>query len=330
MDSIYTRTATAAPNTKEITMEIPTFLRIYKDGTIERLQESPMVPPTLEDPTTATSSKDVVISNNPLISARLYLPKLTPTHENNLNKVPILVYFHGGGFFFESAFSQLHHKYTNLFVSVTHVLVVSVEYRLAPETPLPAAYDDCWEALKWVARNKTEAWLMKHGDLNRVFIGGDSAGANIVHSMAMRAGVEALPCGVKVYGAFVSHPYFYGSKAIGSEAVAGHEESVSFVVWNFVYPSAPGGVDNPMINPLVHGASGLAGIGCCKLLVCTAERDELRDRAILYYEAVKESGWQGEVELFQVEDEDHVFHIHHPQTENAFKMLKRFADFLRN
>ncbi|KAK7308824.1 hypothetical protein RJT34_05087 [Clitoria ternatea] len=318
----------STPNTKEITTEIPTLLRVYNDGTIERLQDSPIVPPTLEDPTTATSSKDVVISNNPLISARLYLPKLIPTHENNLNKVPILVYFHGGGFFFESAFNQIHHNYFNWFVSVTHVLVVSVEYRLAPETPLPAAYDDCWEALKWVTTNNTDPWLINHGDLNRVFIGGDSAGANIVHNIAMRAGVESLPCGVKVLGAFLSHPYFYSSKPIGSEPVAGHEKSVPFVVWNFVYPSAPGGVDNPMINPLVSGAPSLAGLGCSKLLLCTAEKDMMTNRAVLYYEAVKKSGWQGEVELFNVEGEGHAFHIHSPESENAKRMLKRFADFL--
>ncbi|KAJ1384338.1 Alpha/Beta hydrolase fold [Sesbania bispinosa] len=314
--------ATTANNGKEITLELPTFLRVYKDGTIERLQNSPFVPPSTFE--SGVSSKDLVISDNPSISARLYLP----LPQSKPNKVPILVYFHGGGFFFESAFSQLHHKYCNLFVSQTHVLLISVEYRLAPEVPLPAAYDDCWNALKWVASTNTEPWLINHGDFQRVFIGGDSAGANIVHNIAMRAGGEVLPRGVKLFGAFVSHPYFFGSKPIGSEEVAGHEQSVPFLTWGFVYPSAPGGLDNPLINPLAPGAPSLAGLGCSKLLVCTAERDILRDRAILYYEAVKKSGWQGELQLFEVEDEEHVFHIHAPESKNANKMMKRFADFL--
>ncbi|KAK7308179.1 hypothetical protein VNO77_41778 [Canavalia gladiata] len=328
MGSTSTPVATVA-NTKVITMEIPNFLRVYEDGTIDRLLDTPIVAPTLEDPTTGTSSKDVVISNNPPISARLYLPKSIRSQENNLNQnheVPILVYFHGGGFFFESAFNQLHQNYFNVFVSQANVLVVSVEYRLAPETPLPAAYDDCWDALKWVA-TKTEPWLIKHGDFSRVFIGGDSAGANIVNNIALRAGTEVLPEGVKLLGAFLSHPYFYGSKPIGAEPVEGHEQSVPFVLWGFVYPTAPGGLDNPLINPLVIGAPPLAGLGCSKLLICTAEKDMFRERGILYYEAVKKSGWQGQVELFEVQDEGHAFHIHNPESGNANKMIRRFAHF---
>ncbi|XP_061354503.1 2-hydroxyisoflavanone dehydratase-like [Gastrolobium bilobum] len=314
----------AAANNKEITMDIPNLVRVYNDGTIERLQNSPIVPPTLEDPTTGVSSKDVVISINPPISARLYLPKsiLSQNH-----KVPILVYFHGGGFFFESAFNQLHHNYFNLFVSNAHVLVISVEYRLAPEVPLPAAYDDCWDALKWVATN-SEPWLIKHGDFDRVFIGGDSAGGNIVHNIAMRAGVEVLPRSVKVLGAFLSHSYFFSSKPIGSEPVEGHEQSVPLLVWGLVYPSAPGGIDNPMINPLAHGAPSLAGLGCSKILVCVAEWDPIRDRGVWYSEAVKKSGWKGQLELFEVEGEGHAFHIHNPESANTKKMLKRVADFL--
>ncbi|KAK7308183.1 hypothetical protein VNO77_41782 [Canavalia gladiata] len=333
MFSTSTPVGTAANTKKEITMEIPTFVRVYKDGTIERLQNSPFVPPTLEDPTTGVSSKDVMISDNPPISARMFLPKLIQfqsqenDYPNQNQKVPILVYFHGGGFFFESAFGQVHHKYITLFVSAADVLVVSVEYRLAPETLLPAAYDDCWDALKWVA-TKAEPWLINHGDFNRVFIGGDSAGANIVHNIALRAGAEVLPGDVKLLGAFVSHPYFYGSKPMGAEPVAGHEQSVPSLTWNFVYPSAPGGLDNPLINPLVIGAPTFASLGCSKLLVCTAERDGLRERAVSYYEALKNSGWQGQVVLFQVEEEGHVFHIHNPQSPNANKMFKRFAEFL--
>jgi acetyl esterase/lipase len=334
MDSTPTPPTTEILNSKQIiTMEIPDFVRVYNDGTIERLQNSPFVPPTPEDPITGVSSKDVVISENPPISARLYIPKFTQSEENDSpskqnQKVPILVYFHGGGFFFESAFNELHHKYFNLFVSEAKVLVVSVEYRLAPEVPLPAAYEDCWDGLKWVAE-KTEPWLIKHGDFNRVFIGGDSTGGNIVHHIALRVGKESLPGDVKVLGAFLSQPYFYGSKPIGGEEVESHEQSLPALVWAFVSPSGPDGLDDPMINPVADGAPSLAGLGCSKILVLTSEKCLLRERTVMYYEAVKKSGWEGELEeLFEVEDGDHAFHIHNPESENAKKMLKRFAEFL--
>lgn len=175
--------------------------------------------------------------------------------------------------------------------------------------------------------HQAEPWLINHGDFHRVFVGGDSAGGNIAHNIAMRAGAEALLGGVKVLGAFISQPYFFGSKPIGSEPVAGDEKSVPFLVWDFVYPSAPGGHDNHMINPMARGAPSLAALGCSKLLVCVAEKDVLRKRGVWYYEAVEKSGRQGQLEMLEVEGEDHAFHIHNPESENARKMLNRFADF---
>nr|QHQ74398.1 2-hydroxyisoflavanone dehydratase-1 [Stylosanthes guianensis] len=320
---------------KEVTIHIPNVVNVFKDGSIERLQNSPLVPPSL-DGSSSVSSKDVVISHNPSISARLYLPTKFIHHHSHSHaqKVPILVYFHGGGFFFESAFNELHHNYFNLFLSKAEadILVVSVEYRLAPEIPLPAAYDDCWQALKWVAdsnnNSSADPWILNHGDLQRVFLGGDSAGGNIVHNIAMRAGVEALPNEVKVLGAFLSQPYFYSTKPIGSEAVEGHEESPPYVVWGLVYPNAPGGVDNPMINPLAPDAPSLATLGCSKMIVCVAEKDSIRDRGVWYYETVKNSGWHGHVELYEAEDEDHTFNIHTPRSQNALKFMKRLAHFI--
>ena len=212
--------------------------------------------------------------------------------------------------------------------------MVSVEYRLAPENPLPACYHDCWDALKWVASHasknttNTEPWLVNHGDLNRVFIGGDSAGGNITHNIAMRAGAEALPGDVKVLGAILCHPFFYSSQPIGSEPVTDPEKDLSHLTWKFVYPSAPGGIDNPMINPLGPGAPSLAGLGCCRMLVCVSGKDALRERGVWYYEAVKSSGWQRKAELFEEKEEDHVYHVFHPESENAHKLIKRLASFL--
>ncbi|KAJ7980080.1 2-hydroxyisoflavanone dehydratase [Quillaja saponaria] len=321
--------------TKEIAIEIPKFIRIYKDGTVERLIGSPFVPPSLQDPDTGVSSKDITISDNPSISARLYLPKLTQSNNQENQKIPILVYFHGGGFCVESAFSFLDHRYLNLIVSQSNVLAVSVEYRLAPEHLLPAAYEDCWTALKWVTSHlanspiNSDPWLTNHGDFLKLYLGGDSAGANIVHNIALRAGVESLSGGVKIVGAFLSCPYFWGLKPIGSESVAGHEQSNATLLWNIIYPDAPGGIDNPMINPVVPGAPSLAGLGCSKLLVVVTGKDSVRDRGVLYYEAVKKSGWKGEVELFEVEDEDHYFHAFNTETENSKNVIKRFASFLQ-
>ncbi|KAG5554765.1 hypothetical protein RHGRI_012354 [Rhododendron griersonianum] len=315
---------------KTIASELVPILRVYQDGTVERLVGSPFVPPTLEDPSTGVSSKDTTIS--PPVSARLYLPKLSPPA--NQQKLPILVYFHGGGFCIESAFSSLYHDSMNSLVSRAKVIVVSVEYRLAPEHPVQAAYEDSWTALQWVASHFLEdtvdkdPWLIGNGDFDRVYVGGDSAGANIAHNLTIRAGTEGLFGGVKILGAFLAHPYFWGSDPIGSESVSAHEENLLHRTWAFVYP-APGGMDHPMINPFARDAPSLSGIGCSRLLVCVAGTDDLRERGIRYAEVVRESGWGGDLELFEVEGEGHCFHILNPGSDSAKNMVNRLASFLK-
>ncbi|KAI8561357.1 hypothetical protein RHMOL_Rhmol04G0332600 [Rhododendron molle] len=278
-------------NAKTIASELVPVLRVYQDGTVERLFGSPFVPPSLADPSTGVSSKDTTIS--PLVSARLYLPKLSPP--TNQQKLPVLVYFHGGGFCIESAFSSVYHDSMNSLVSQAKVIAVSVEYRLAPEHPLPAAYEDSWTALQWAASHSVEdtvdkdPWLIENGDFDRVYIGGRRQ----------------------------------------RRSVFGHEENLLYRMWTFVYPSVPGGIDHPMINPFARDAPSLSGIGCSRLLVCVAGMDDLRERGVRYAKAVRESGWGGDLELFEVEGEGHCFHILNPGSDSAKKMVNRLASFLK-
>ncbi|EEF45369.1 2-hydroxyisoflavanone dehydratase [Ricinus communis] len=318
---------------KEVESELLPFLRVYKDGSVERLIGSPIVPASIEDPETGVSSKDITISQDPPISARLYLPKFTEPNQ----KLAVLFYCHGGGFCIESAFSLTETKYMNSLVSLAKVVAISVEYRLAPEHPLSVVYEDCWVALQWVAmhsdKNELEnkdPWIFNHGDFSRLFIGGDSAGANIAHNMVMKVGSEGLKSDIKLLGAYLTHPYFWGSKAVGSESTIEREQHLPYRVWSFLYPSAPGGIDNSMINPVAPGAPSLAGLGGSRLLISVAEKDELRERGILYYNVVKESGWKGEIQLIEVEGEDHAFHILNFETEKAKNLIKRLASFLLN
>nr|WRU92882.1 HID1 [Mitragyna speciosa] len=316
-----------ASDSKEVVIDLSPVIKVYKDGTVERLFGSPYVPPSLDDASTDVSSKDITISPN--ISARLYLPKITDASQ----KLPILVYYHGGGFALESAFSFLGHRYLNLLVSEAKAVAVSVEYRLAPEHPLPAGYEDCWDALQWVASHvvedsniEKEPWLVSHGDFDKVCLGGDSAGGNIVHNMAIRAGVECLVGGVKILGGVLSHPYFWDS----TTKKENNEESMPHKMFMLVYPSAPGGIDNPMINPLANDAPKLYGLPCSKLFVCTAEKDELREITLLYVEALKKSGWKGELEFVDIEGEDHCFHVLNPESEKAKNLITSMASFIRD
>ncbi|TKY71195.1 2-hydroxyisoflavanone dehydratase [Spatholobus suberectus] len=329
-NSIFSTFPTMA-NEKEIVKELLPLIRVYKDGTVDRLLSSPNVPPSPEDPETGVSSKDIVIAENPFLSARIFLPK---SHNNHTHKLPILVYFHGGAFCVESAFSFFVHRYLNLLVSEANIIAVSVDFRLLPHHPLPAAYEDGWTTLQWIVSHATnnatnpEPWLLNYADFNKLYVGGDTSGANIAHDLVMRAGTESLPGDLKILGAILCCSFFWGSKPIGSEPVEEHEQSLAMKVWSFSYPDATGGIDNPRINPCAPGAPSLATLGCSKMLITITGKDEFRDRDILYYETVKNSGWQGEVELFDAGDEAHAFQLFKPETDRAKAMIKRLASFL--
>ncbi|PPE01794.1 hypothetical protein GOBAR_DD01174 [Gossypium barbadense] len=119
--------------------EFPGIIRVYKDGHVERLIEAEFVPPPTH-PKIGVSSKDIIIIPESNVSARLFLPKLT--HPNQ--KLPLLVYFHGGAFCVSSPFTPKYSNYFNALVAKDNVIAVSVNYRKAPKHPIPTAYEDSW------------------------------------------------------------------------------------------------------------------------------------------------------------------------------------------
>ncbi|XP_010275601.1 PREDICTED: probable carboxylesterase 2 [Nelumbo nucifera] len=310
----------------EVDHEFLPFLRVYKDGHVERLLGTDSVPASL-DSETGVSSKDVLIVPDSGVSARLYLPKLADANQ----KLPILVYFHGGGFIIGHPSTPMYHHHLNLLVAEANIVAVSVAYRLAPENPIPAAYDDSWAALQWVASHSKgegpESWLTEHADFGRVFLAGESSGANIAHHMAMRAGdPNSGGLGMEILGIALVHPHFWGATPIGSEAMA-PVKALFDRLWPYVCPSQPDN-DDPQINPLAANAPSLLGLGCTRVIVFVAGKDALRDRGWLYYESLARSGWIGVVEFAETEGEEHGFHLYNPNTETARELLKRLAFFL--
>ncbi|XP_020591323.1 LOW QUALITY PROTEIN: probable carboxylesterase 2 [Phalaenopsis equestris] len=327
----------------EIIFEIPDAIRIYRSGRVERLTPpDELVPPSLDQPT-GVQSKDVPINPATGLSARLYLPPSPPTTPKKLpvllsihgggffpttpKKPPVLLSIHGGGFCLIRASSSRYHAHLNSLTARAGILSVSVDYRLAPENPLPAAYDDCWEALEWVLA-VSDPWLSEFGDLDNIFVAGDSAGANIVHNVGMRLGRE----GKEVEGLVMVHPFFWGKDRIGNEGMGerGKGESLKVkdadALWPVVCPETTG-LDDPRINPVAVDAPSLAALGCRRVLVCVTELDLLRDRGRLYYRRLKESGWEGEAEFFESEGEDHCFYFKKPESSEAEEIMERLANF---
>ncbi|PKU87504.1 putative carboxylesterase 2 [Dendrobium catenatum] len=310
-------TAASAPpvDSDDIIFELAGAICIYRSGRVERLRPDEFVPPS-RDPTTGVQSKDITINPTNGLSVRLYLP---PSATSIPKKLPVLLTIHGGGFCLIRSSSSIYHNYINSLTAKAGILSVSVDYRLAPENPLPAAYDDCWEALEWI--------LSKFGDLEKVFIAGESAGGNIAHNVGMRVGRE----GKKVEGLVMVHSFFWGKDRIGNEELEsgkGKNQKVedANALWLTVFPGATG-LDDSRINPAAEGAPSLATLGCRRVLVCIAELDLLRERGRVYYEKLKESGWEGEAELLESKGEDHCFFIIEPGSLKAEEFMERMASF---
>lgn len=102
--------------------------------------------------------------------ARAYYPVNT---ENDDGKLPALVYIHGGGFTIGSI--DTHDTLCRRICVAAHCVVVSVDYRLAPEHPFPAAVEDCDDAYRWIVAHADELGIRS----GHIAVGGDSAGGNL-------------------------------------------------------------------------------------------------------------------------------------------------------
>lgn len=115
------------------------------------------------------------------LPVRTYFPLEPDWTGRNDDGLPVLVYFHGGGFVLCDLDS--HDSCCRRLANGIGAVVVSVDYRLAPESPFPAAVDDAWAATRWVADHLAELG----GDPARLVVAGDSAGGNLAAVVAMLA-----------------------------------------------------------------------------------------------------------------------------------------------
>ncbi|KAG2705447.1 hypothetical protein I3760_05G053900 [Carya illinoinensis] len=296
------------PNNKEVAHEFPPFFRLYKDGTIDRFFGTEIIPPTT-DSFTGVQSKDITISPQTGVSARLFLPKTT----SFTPKLPLLIYIHGGAFCIESPFSPVYHNHVSSVAAEANIVAVSNHYRRAPEHPLPIAYDNTWASIQWVASHikgkGPETWLNDHVDFERVFLAGDSAGANLAHNTARRAAVDGLG-EVKIIGMVLIHPYFGNDQ----------RSKLPVLCCSIFEPGFEGREKERRLPSLLIPFFR-------RVLVLVVEKDGIKDRGWTYFETLRKSGWSGAVDVVETEGEDHVFHLFDPNSQNAASLLKQMASF---
>lgn len=204
------------------------------------------------------------------VPVRVYRPVEGPA--------PVLVWLHGGGWVLGNL-ETVHGPCATL-AEQAGCVVVSVDYRLAPEHPFPAALEDAWAVVEWVREHGEQIGA----EPGRLAIGGDSSGGNIAAVIARRARDAGVPLALQLLVYPVCDADFDNGSYTAFQT--GYWLTREAMVW-FFEQYAPG-LDwlDPEISPL--RAADLAGVAPAHVI--TAECDVLRDEGEAYGRRLQEVG----------------------------------------
>lgn len=321
---------------KQIVDEICGVIRIYNDGTIERPPNIWTTPVTASEAfVNGVATRDLEINPHTGIWARIYLPEPSPDHMSQVEKYPVLLHFHGGGFCIGSADERCYNLFLSRLVKQCRVMCVSVSYRLAPEHRLPAACEDGIESLEWLyslARGGWEdPWLSTFGDLTQCFLVGESAGGNLVHEVAIRAAPMERLHPLRLCGGIMIHPGFFREERSKSEMETPPKLAMlsTEMVDKFFSLAVPEGSTkaHPVSNPTGPLAPNLEHMKLPPFLVAIADHDLLRDTQFEYCEAMKIAGKS--VEVFKCKNVGHCFHLNTVEA-NISQQTQDLLDAIQN
>lgn len=193
----------------------------------------------------------------------------------------IVVFFHGGGWTIGDL--DTHDEPCREIVKQSGTTVVSVDYRLAPESPFPAAIDDSFAALRWVAANRADL----AADDAKIAVCGDSAGANIAAAvclMARDAGGPDIAAQLLVYPAVDARMTEFDSLDRNGDGYVLTRETMEWFSSNYLLDDADR--LDWRASPLL--ADDLTGLP--PALIITAEYDPLHDEGVAYVDALRGAG----------------------------------------
>jgi acetyl esterase len=246
------------------------------------------MPPTVDEPEAVAVVYDRTIPGpDGDVPVRVYRPV------EGGDPLPVVVYFHGGGWVICDL--DTHDGTCRALANGVDAVVVSVDYRLAPEHKFPAAAEDAYAATQWVADHAADLGA----DASRLAVAGDSAGGNLAAAVALMArdrGGPAIAFQLLIYPV-MDFSFDTVSYRDNAEGYFLHRASMEWYWRQYLDDEATGA--NPYASPLrVDDARGLPpGI------VLTAEFDPLRDEGEAYGRKLADAGVPFEVRRY-----DGVFH----------------------
>ena len=204
---------------------------------------------------------------------------------------PLVIYFHGGSFAHSSANSAIYDAMCRRLAKMCRVVILSVNFRRAPENRYPCAYEDGFTSLEWAQGMEGMSCLSQLGcnPLHKCFLAGDSSGGNIVHHVA----VQAAERGLHLSGTILLMPMFGGKERTPSEMALDGKYFVSVKdrdwYWRAFLPVGANR-DHPASNPFSINARRLHNIPLPTCLVIIGGYDLLQDWQLNYVNGLKQAG----------------------------------------
>ncbi|WP_230948122.1 alpha/beta hydrolase [Burkholderia territorii] len=218
------------------------------------------------------------------IPVRIYWPADGRADE----RLPIVLFAHGGGFV--SGDLDTHDVLVRAIAGRARVLVIAVDYRLAPEYPFPAGLEDVYAVLQWTADHADELG----GDATRIVLCGDSAGATLSAATAMLARDRGGPRPVAQWLMYpsVSNKLDTASWAELGDAYFPTREVMRNVLASYVPPETSPYA--PLLSPLLGNHAGLP-----PALIQVGQLDPLRDENVAYASGLKAAGVEASVVVYE-------------------------------
>jgi acetyl esterase len=214
------------------------------------------------------------------LPARLYAPSRAV--------LPVLLFFHGGGFTVGSI--ATHDTLCRVLSEKSGCAVVSVDYRLAPEHKFPTASNDAWDAVQFVAQSAAELGL----DGTRLALGGDSAGGTLAAVCAILARDAGLPVALQMlfYPGTTAHQDTPSHRRFADGPLLGEQ----LIAWFFAqYVNAPADRDDWRFAPL--NAEDVEGVA--PAWIGLAECDPVVDEGIAYADKLRAAGVPVALEIYR-------------------------------
>ena len=250
--------------------------------------------------------------NNHKIPVRIFFPSKEGIY-------PLLIFFHGGGFVTGNINS--YSKVCTHMANMTKHIVLSVDYRLAPEHPFPAGLEDCYAVVKEVMAST----LLFNHVIHDITLIGDSAGANLAAAVSLLARDRGE---FKISKQILLYPSTYNDHSDASPYVSVKENGYDYLLtqkrmidYINLYIRDKADLQNPYVAPLL--AKDFSNQP--DTLIITAEYDLLRDEGEAYGEKLKEAG--NKVQIHRIADAIHGFISLSPifnEVKECYAIINRF------